>query len=172
MNVEANRFVYASMEEALAVRHPRRTALRGAGLTLAVTVFGGQAAIAHARQGTPEAPGPELGATWYAAVRRAQVLEGVSSDEVFRVVRETFLPIVTTIPGFVAYYGIETEERTHVTISIFSEPDGPAESNRRSAAWAPDAIGELVALPTEVIGEGIVQVAVSSPDISEATPAA
>jgi hypothetical protein len=44
-----------------------------------------------------------------------------------------------------------------VTISIFSDPAGAAESTRRAAAWVPGAIGELVEGPAEVLAKGAVQ---------------
>ena len=106
---------------------------------------------------------------WYAAVRRGRFAPGVSSEEVARIARESFVPLVSGVPGFVAYYVLDTGQGEHLTISIFSDPAGPAESDRRSAEWAPQALAGLIAGPPEVIGEGEIQVFAAA-DIPLATP--
>ena len=143
----------------LAGPRSRRAALRTAGLTAATLGLAGRSAVTRARQATPVADTVEgVDPGWYAAVRRSRFREGVSSEEIAQIVRDEFVPIIAGVPGFVAYYVIDTGQGEHVTISIFDDPTGPAESSRRSAAWVPGAMGELVEGPAAVVAEGEVQV--------------
>ncbi len=150
---------FATFVKALASRRSRRGALRAAGVTAASFGLAGRAVVTHARQATPVSDVVEgVNPGWYAAVRRSRFREGVSSEEIAQIVREGFVPIIADVPGFIAYYVIDTGQGEHVTISIFDDPAGPAESSRRSAEWVPGALGELVEGPAAVIAEGEVQV--------------
>jgi hypothetical protein len=161
---------FGAVTKALVGRLSRRAALRRAGATAALPTLAllGHAVPARARQATPvtgAAEGVDPG--WYAAIRRSRFREGVSSQDVARVVHEGFLPIVTEVPGFVAYYVVDDAQGGHVTVSVFADPAGPAESSRRSAAWVPGALGGLVEGPAAVLAEGEVQVfAVAEPAAS------
>ena len=143
-------------------RLSRRAAVRGAGLAAAALALVGRPRPSGARQATPEGAGEAVDPGWYAAVRRSRFAPGVSSEEVARIVREGFAPIIAGVPGFVAYYVVDTHQGGHLTISIFSDPAGPAESSRRSAAWVPQALAGLVEGPAEVEAEGEVQVFVAA----------
>ena len=146
--------------KALVCRLSRRTTLRGAVTTTAVPALAllGHVAPVLARQATPVGTTEGADPGWYAAVRRSRFREGVASQDVARIVREGFLPIITEVPGFVAYYVVDDAQGGHVTVSVFADPTGPAESSRRSAAWVPEALGELVEGPAVVLAEGDVQV--------------
>jgi hypothetical protein len=148
---------FATVLHFLRGRFSRRTAVRGTGM-LAVLALAGGAGATQARQATPT-PGATAGVDpdWYAVVRLGRLREGASTTEVARRAREGFVPIIKTVPGFVAYFVIDTGQREQVTISIFSDPAGAAESTRRAAAWVPGAIGELVEGPAEVLADGRVQ---------------
>ncbi len=64
----------------------------------------------------------------YAAVRR---YEGVTDPkEVHRHVQEEFLPIISEMPGFVAYYWVDARDGVVVTTSVFEHK----EAERRSRA--------------------------------------
>jgi hypothetical protein len=145
---------FAPVLHPLRGRFSRRTAVRGTGM-LAALALAWRAGATQAQQATPT-PGATAGLDpdWYAVVRLGRILEGSSSDEVARRVREGFAPIIAMVPGFVAYFLIDTGQGQHVTISIFSDLAGAAESTRRAAAWVPGAIGELVEGPAEVLAEG------------------
>lgn len=151
-----------------AARRSRRAALRGAGLA-AAAALAARAGTVLARQATPEAVVVGSDPQWYAAVRRGRFAPGVSSEEVARIARESFVPLVSGVPGFVAYYVLDTGQGEHLTISIFSDPAGPAESDRRSAEWAPRALAGLIEGRPEVIAEGEIQVYAAA-DSSPASP--
>ena len=152
-------------------RRSRRAALRVAGLAVAALGLAGRAALAHARQATPAPAAAAADSGWHAAIRRSRLRAGVSSEEVARIVRDGFVPLITAVPGFVAYYVIDTGQGGHVTISVFSDPRGPAESSRRSAEWVPGALGGLIEGPATVLAEGPVQVYAVA-DTVEGTPPA
>jgi hypothetical protein len=68
----------------------------------------------------------------YASVRR---YEGVMDPrETERVVREKYLPIVSEIPGFVAFSWVDAGGGVVVSTSIFQNQAGAEESDRRAAA--------------------------------------
>ncbi len=60
-------------------------------------------------------------------------------------VREGFLPVVRTIPGFVNYTAFGSEEQEHdviVTVSTFTTREGAEESAIRAAEWVAQNRGE------------------------------
>lgn len=68
----------------------------------------------------------------YAVVRRYR-FDKSYAEEINRKVNEGFLPIVSTIPGFVSYYWLETGEGEGTSLSIFQDSTGAAESVIRAA---------------------------------------
>ncbi len=53
----------------------------------------------------------------YATIRR---YEGVTNPtEAGRLVRETFLPVVSKIPGFVAYYWVDAGGGLRISTTVF-----------------------------------------------------
>ena len=64
--------------------------------------------------------------------------EGVANpSELIREITATFLPDAKQIPGFVAYYFVDVGEAggRMVSVSVFNDDTGTAESNRLSAEW-------------------------------------
>jgi len=55
---------------------------------------------------------------------------------VTQLVNEKFLPLIQAIPGFVAYYGIESGDNTWASVNIFATAEGAAESNRVGVNFA------------------------------------
>lgn len=85
----------------------------------------------------------------YAVIRRYKIKSG-TGDELARRAQEGFVPIVTNLPGFVAYYGLVGENNEIATISIFQDQAGEEESTRRAADWVRQNVAELVEGPPEV----------------------
>ena len=77
--------------------------------------------------------------------------------EVARRVNEEFLPIISNVPGFIAYYAIDTGEGTVASISIFDSTNGAEESNKRAASWIKENIETLVKKPEIMMGEIMAQ---------------
>jgi hypothetical protein len=61
--------------------------------------------------------------------------------------------LISTIPGFQAYYLVRTEAGCS-TISVFDSPSGAEESSRRAADWLRENAGEITAsTPTIMSGD-------------------
>jgi hypothetical protein len=78
-------------------------------------------------------------------------------------VEEGFLPIVSDIPGFVAYYWVDGGGGTWVSMSVFQNRAGAEESNRRSAAFVRERMSKVLPNPPQITaGEVIVTKALGS----------
>ncbi|MGE0056554.1 MAG: hypothetical protein AB7T32_01080 [Dehalococcoidia bacterium] len=71
----------------------------------------------------------------HATVRQYDGVENPA--ELNRQVTETFLPLMKDIPGFIGYYFIDVGDNggRMVSISLFENEEGTAESNKRAAEW-------------------------------------
>jgi hypothetical protein len=69
----------------------------------------------------------------YATVRR---YEGVTNPrEAGRRVDESFVPLVSQLPGFVAYYWVDAGGGVMISTSVFQDEASAQESNRKAADW-------------------------------------
>ena len=94
----------------------------------------------------------------YASVRRYK-LDPAFVDEVKNRVEESFIPVVSGVPGFVAYYIVSAGDGEVVSINIFEDHVGAEESTRRAADWVMENLATLLPDAPEVTaGEVIVQV--------------
>jgi hypothetical protein len=90
----------------------------------------------------------------YATVRR---YEGVTNpSETGRRVRETFLPVISEIPGFVAYYLVDAGGGVIISTSVFQDKAGAEESNRRAAAVVRESLASLLPNPPQVTAGEVV----------------
>jgi hypothetical protein len=81
----------------------------------------------------------------HASVRR---YEKVSNPrEMKRHVNETFVPLISAVPGFVGYYFTDAGDGTMFSISLFQDRAGAEESNSVAAEWVKTNPGTL---PTAV----------------------
>jgi hypothetical protein len=63
----------------------------------------------------------------YVAVRR---YEGVTNpSEAGRIVNEGFVPLISEIPGFVAYYWVDAGDGVMVSTSVFEHKDAEEQTN-------------------------------------------
>jgi hypothetical protein len=89
----------------------------------------------------------------YAAVRR---YEGITDDaEAGRLVRESFMPLLKEVSGFIAYYWIEAGEGTMASLSVFEDKAGADESVTLAHQWVEDNAASLFPNPPRVT-EGLV----------------
>ena len=79
----------------------------------------------------------------YVALRRYKIKEG-SMGEIAGRAQQGFVPLVSQIPGFVAYYGVDVGNDVVVTISLFQDQAGEEESTRRAADWVKQNVAEFV----------------------------
>ncbi len=88
----------------------------------------------------------------YTAIRKYYVIPG-RVDELIQHVRAGFVPIISQVPGFVAYYLLEVRNDEIVSISIFDTRAGAEESTRRAATWVEQNIASLIqGLPEITVG--------------------
>ena len=66
-----------------------------------------------------------------------------------------FVPRIKKIPGFVAYYGIETKDTIWASVSVFDTADGAREASRHGRARRRPSfkLGRNEAHPTERSGK-------------------
>ena len=69
----------------------------------------------------------------YATVRR---YEGVTNPgEAGRRVNESFVPLISQLPGFVAYYWVDAGGGVMISTTVFQDQASEEESNRKAADW-------------------------------------
>ncbi len=94
----------------------------------------------------------------YASVRRYK-MDPAFVGELKHRVEESFIPVVSGVPGFVAYYVVSAGDGEVVSINIFEDHVGAEESTRRAADWVMENLATLLPDAPEVTaGEVIVQV--------------
>jgi hypothetical protein len=90
----------------------------------------------------------------YAAVRR---FEGVSdSQKVAQVAEEGFLPIVSEMPGFVAYYLVDAGDGVTVSTSVFEHKDAEEQSTFRAGKFVAEHLAPLMPNPPQVTAGEVV----------------
>ena len=90
----------------------------------------------------------------YVAVRR---YEGVTdSQKVAQQVREGFVPIISEMPGFVAYYLVDAGDGVMVSTSGFEHKDAEEQSNFRAGAFTAERIAPLSPNPPQVTAGEVV----------------
>lgn len=85
----------------------------------------------------------------HAAIRRYKAKPD-AANELARRAQEGFVPLVSGLPGFIAYYGLAVGDDV-VTVSIFEDQAGEEESTRRAAEWVQENLAEFIEGPPEVI---------------------
>jgi hypothetical protein len=90
----------------------------------------------------------------YVAVRR---YEGVrDSQKVAQLVEEDFVPIISEMPGFIAYYCVDAGDGVMVTTSVFEHKDAEEQSNFRAGEFTAEDLGPLVPNPPQVTAGEVV----------------
>ncbi len=90
----------------------------------------------------------------YAAVRR---YEGVTDPkEVARQVEEHFLPMISEMPGFVAYYVVDAGDGVMDSISIFEHQAAEEESSWRAGQFVAQHIAALTPNPPQITAGDVV----------------
>ena len=84
----------------------------------------------------------------YVAVRR---YEGVTDPQkVAKLVDEGFIPIISEMPGFVAYYAIDAGDGVMVSTSVFEHKDAEEQSNFRAGEFVQEQLAPLMPNPPQV----------------------
>ncbi len=91
----------------------------------------------------------------YAVIRRYQ-FDPSASEEVDRNIRETLLPLLKDVPGFVTYYWLNSGEGSGASLSVFQTREGAEESVRAAANFVQQHLSGLSMSKPEIF-EGEVQ---------------
>jgi hypothetical protein len=90
----------------------------------------------------------------YVSVRR---FEGVTDPKkVGQLVDEYFVPIISEIPGFVAYYWVDAGDGVVVTTSVFEHQAAEEESNWRAGEFNAQHLAALVPNPPQITAGEVV----------------
>src|ERR1700750_3066774 len=85
------------------------------------------------------------GVPMYAAVRRYEGI--VDDDEAARLVRDSFMPQLEKVKGFVAYYWIDAGDGVMASLSVFEDKAGADESVEFAHKWIEDTAPNLFPNP-------------------------
>src|SRR4026208_1041327 len=80
----------------------------------------------------------------YVSVRRYNITDTESVEEISRRVKEGAVPLISQTPGFIAYYLADGGERVVVSISLFDDQAGAEASNRIAADWVKENLAPVV----------------------------
>ena len=84
----------------------------------------------------------------YVAVRR---YEGVSDPQkVAQVAEEGFVPIISEMPGFVAYYCVDVGDGVMLSTSVFEHKDAEEQSTFRAGEFVSEHLAPLLPNPPQV----------------------
>jgi hypothetical protein len=59
--------------------------------------------------------------------------------------------VISSVPGFRAYYGVNTGNGGVTTITVCDDEAGTSESSRRAAEWVRNNVSDLTIAPPEII---------------------
>ena len=84
----------------------------------------------------------------YVTVRR---YEGVTDpSEAGRLVDEGFIPIISEMPGFVAYYCVDAGDGVVVSTSVFEHKDAEEQSNWAAGDFVANNLASLLPNPPQI----------------------
>ena len=91
----------------------------------------------------------------YAVIRQYQ-FDQSGGEEVDRNIRETLVPLLKDVPGFVTYYWLNSGEGSGASLSVFDSKEGAEESVRAAANFVQQHLSGINMSKPEII-EGEVQ---------------
>jgi hypothetical protein len=71
-------------------------------------------------------------------------------------VNEGFVPLISQVPGFVAYYWVDAGGGVMTSTSIFQDQTGAQESNRRAADYVRQNLAQLLPKPPQITAGEVV----------------
>jgi hypothetical protein len=84
----------------------------------------------------------------YVAVRR---YEGVTdSQKVAQLVEEGFVPLISEIPGFVAYYWVDAGDGVMVSTSVYEHKDAEEQTNFVAGKFVQEYLAPLMPNPPQI----------------------
>lgn len=93
------------------------------------------------------------GGATYMAIRQYHIIPGTGEEFLHRV-QAGFVPIISRIPGFIAYDALLVGNDRIVSISVFDTPLGVIESTPRALQWVEENIAGLIqGIPEVMAGQ-------------------
>jgi hypothetical protein len=89
----------------------------------------------------------------YVAVRR---FEGVSDSQKVAQVAEEFVPLISEMPGFVAYYLVDAGDGVTVSTSVFEHKDAEEQSTFVAGEFVGEHLAPLMPNPPQVTAGEVV----------------
>ena len=90
----------------------------------------------------------------YVAVRR---YEGVSDPQkVAQLAEEGFVPIISELPGFVAYYAVDAGDGVVLSTSVFEHKDAEEESTFLAGEFVAEHLTTLLPNPPQITAGEVV----------------
>ena len=86
----------------------------------------------------------------HVAIRRYQLEDPSSVDEVLGRVHEGFIPIIKDAPGFLAYYALDSGGGAVTSVSVFEDQSAAEESNTKAADWVGQNLASMLPNPPEI----------------------
>ena len=71
-------------------------------------------------------------------------------SEAGRLVEEGFIPIISEMPGFVAYYMVDAGDGVVVSTSVFEHKDAEEQSNWRAGDFVAQHLAPLLPNPPQI----------------------
>ena len=90
----------------------------------------------------------------YAAVRRYEGI--IDDDEAARLVRDSFMPELEKVPGFIAYYWIDAGDGTMASLSVFESKEEADKSVEIAHNWVRDFASQMFPNPPQVTEGNVV----------------
>jgi heme-degrading monooxygenase HmoA len=106
--------------------------------------------IEHLQSTTEKKGGSRKGGATYMTIRKYHILPE-TGDKFLQRVQTSFVPIISSMPGFIAYDALQVGNDQIVTISVFDTPFGAIESTPRALRWVQENIAELIQGVPEVM---------------------
>jgi hypothetical protein len=78
------------------------------------------------------------------------------AEELTRRIKEGAIPIISDVPGFMAYYVVYAPDDTVTAISLFNDYAGAEESNRRVLTWIEQNLAPLLAGPATALAGPVI----------------
>ncbi len=106
--------------------------------------------IEHLLSTAEEKVGSRKGGATYMTIRKYHILPE-TGDEFLQRVQTSFVPIISSMPGFISYDALQVGNDQIVTISVFDTPFGAIKSTPRALQWVQENIAELIQGVPEVM---------------------
>ena len=96
----------------------------------------------------------------YVAVRR---YEGVTDpSEAGRIVDEGFVPLISELPGFIAYYWVDAGDGVMISTSVFEHKDAEEQTNYVAGEFVQEHLTPLLPNPPQITAGEVVAYKASS----------